>query len=358
MDTHPAVFDNLIARLGQIDLRSRWQTPASGTILVVAAVVVLMAAGGQSDSRAPLMPGWIVVEGSSGRDDTGVIQEAIDSVANTGGVVLLPAGIYRHKGLQGRANVHLRGVHISSVRLDYTPQTGDGITFDGDPDFFAVSDLTLTSSGHSDGWAVRADRGTHRSLRFERVNISGFHNGVLITNALNVTVGQCRIGHTFPNDPRGIGIQFGNGRDMGGNGVTVEDCYFNSLDTAVVTWAQACLISRPIIELCHTGVETHGITSVVMPWCDGTTDVAHVSVQPNTVGGGRSGTGALILGYGSSGWNIQYGTDAERQRTLILPERMDFGPGDNLRDPRGIKLGSVVIDRDGIIHANGFKTIP
>ena len=95
-----------------------------------------------------------------------------------------------------------------------------------------------------------------------------------------------------------------------------------------------------------------------MPWCDGTTDVAHVSVQLNTVGGGRSGTGALILGYGSSGWNIQYGTDAERQRTLILPERLDFGPGDNLRDPRGIKLGSVVIDRDGIIHANGFKTIP
>ena len=61
-----------------------------------------------------------------------------------------------------------------------------------------------------------------------------------------------------------IGLQFGNGRDMGGNGATVEDCYLSSLEKGVVTHAQACLISRPIIELCRTGIETHGITSVVI----------------------------------------------------------------------------------------------
>ena len=95
-----------------------------------------------------------------------------------------------------------------------------------------------------------------------------------------------------------------------------------------------------------------------MPWYDGTTDVAHVSVQPNTVGGGVSGTGALLRGYGSSGWNIQYGTDAERNRTLVLPERLDFRSGDDVNDLRGIKLGEVVIDREGVVHATDFKRLP
>ena len=91
-----------------------------------------------------------------------------------------------------------------------------------------------------------------------------------------------------------------------------------------------------------------------MPWYDETTDVAHVSIQPNTVGGGHSGTGALLLGYGTSGWNVQYGTAAERQRTVVLPDRLDYGPG-NAQELRGIKLGGVIIDKDGIVYAKDFK---
>ncbi len=132
---------------------------------------------------------------------------------------------------------------------------------------------------------------------------------------------------------------------MGGNGVTIEDCYFSSLDKGVVTYAQACLISRPIIELCHTGIETYGTTSIVAPWYDGTTDVAHVSVQPNTVGGGSSGTGALLLGYGSSGWNVKYGSKSERNRSLIVPERLDFSPGEDAARPRGEELSPKRLER-------------
>jgi hypothetical protein len=95
-----------------------------------------------------------------------------------------------------------------------------------------------------------------------------------------------------------------------------------------------------------------------MPWGDSTTDQAHVSVQPNTVGGGSSGTGTLMLGYGSSGWNMKYGSRAEKNRTLILPERLDFSPGDDAMNPRGIKLGTVVIDRDGVVYARDFKKLP
>ena len=351
MKTQPTDVHHLNTR------RRQWYKYGAVCILIFTPALLLTAAQHQSDANNPIMPGWIVVEKSTTGDDTRTIQAAIDSVAATGGVVMLPAGTYQHTGLTGRANVHLRGVHVKGVKLDYTPNKGDGITLEADPDHFIISDLTLSSSGRSDGWAVRADEGGHRSLRVENVTIGGFLNGILITNALNVTIRQCRIGHTYPNDPKGIGLQFGNGRDLGGNGVTVEDCYLSSLDKAIVTHAGACLISRPIIELCHTGIETHGTTTLVMPWIDGTTDVAHLNIQPNTIGGGTSGTGALLLGYGSSGWNIQYGTDTERKRTIILPERLDVSGNDG-KEPRGIKLGSVVIDREGVIHAKEFKKFP
>jgi len=355
MKTHPTDLERRFARLEALDRRSRWSRNAGAVMLISAAALLLIAAGDRPEAKTPAMRGWVIVEKSPTGDDTVVIQKAIASLGTSGGVVFFPAGTYRHKGLKGRANVHLRGVHVSSVRLDYTSQTGDGITFDADPDYFAISDLTLTSSGRSNGWAVRADNGTHRSIRLERVNIHGFQNGILITNALDATVRQCHVGHTYPNAPKGIGIQFGNGQDAGGNGVTIEDCYLSSLEKGVVTYAQACLISRPIIELCRVGIETHGTTSVVMPWYDKTTDVAHISVQPNTIGGGRSGTGALLLGYGSGGWNVQYGSDTERQRTLILPERLDFGPGDDPKGPRGVKLGTVVIDKNGVVHAKDVR---
>ena len=326
-------------------------------LLGFSAIISLAAA-----RRAPTEPagssGWVVVEKSATGDDTATIQAAIDSVARTGGVVFFPAGVYRHTGLTGRAKVHLKGVHVASVKLDYTPRTGDGITLAADPDHFMVSDLTLSSSGRSSGWGIRADAGTQRSVRIERARVGGFQNGVFVSNALCVSVRQCRIGHTYPNDPKGIGLKFGNGRDQGGNGVTIEDCYFSSLDKGVVTYAQACLVSRPIIELCHTGIETHGTTSIIAPWYDSTTDVAHVSVQPNTVGGGSSGTGALLLGYGSSGWNVKYSSQSERNRSLIIPERLDFSPGEDATRPRGVTFGQVVIDRDGVIHARDFKKLP
>jgi len=336
-----------------------WSRHGGFLLLIAMATIMLVAARRPTESAGvPEITGRIVVTHNPSGDDTANIQSAIDTVGKTGGVVFFPAGVYRHTGLTGRANVHLKGLHVGSVKLDYTPSTGDGITLVPDPDNFMVSDLVLASSGRSTGWGIWAEGGTQRSLRIERVSVNGFTNGIRIPNALCVSIRECRIGHTYPNDPRGIGLQIGDGRQLGGNGVTVEDCYFSSLDKGIVTYAQACLISRPIIELCHTGIETHGITSILAPWYDSSTDVAHVSVQPNTIGGGRSGTGVLLLGYGSSGWKIKFGGKAERNRSLILPERLDFGPGDDSSSPRGVTFGQVVIDRDGVIHARDFRKLP
>ena len=335
----------------------RWSRQGGLLLLIACAILTLMAAR-RPPAESTGIAGWVVVQKSPNDDDTATIQAAIDAVAQTGGVVFFPAGTYRHTGLTGRANVHLQGVHAASVQLDYTPKNGDGITLVTDPDNFMVSNLSLISSGRTDGWGIRGELGTQRSLSIERVRITGFENGILLANALGISIRECRIGHTYPQNPRGIGLKFGDGRNLGGNGVTVADCYFSSLDKGVITYAQACLISRPIIELCHTGIETHGTTSILAPWYDSTTDVAHVSVQPNTIGGGSSGTGALLLGYGSSGWKLQYASETERNRSLTLPERLDFSPGEDTRRPRGVSFGQVVIDRDGVIHAKEFRTLP
>ncbi|MFP6764078.1 MAG: glycosyl hydrolase family 28-related protein, partial [Planctomycetaceae bacterium] len=207
------------------------------SVLLMSAALMLVAAWQPPAGDVPGLTGWVVVEPGADGDDTRNIQSAIDLAASTGGTVFFSAGHYRHTGLIGRANVHLKGAHVSSVRLDYTPQSGNGITLVADPDNFMVSDLTLTSSGRSSGWAIQAQKGTQRSLRIEKTNLVGFENGIQVTNALCVSISQCRIGHTWPADPRGIGLQFGNGRNQGGNGVTVEDCYLSSLDTGIVTHA-------------------------------------------------------------------------------------------------------------------------
>ncbi len=341
--------DRLAARLAELERQNGRRKRNGAVILVLLGAGLLIAAQGERRTRAPLMPGWVVVEKSITGDDTPVIQAAIDSLPQDGGVVFFPAGIYKHTGLRGIANLHLKGVHTPSVILDYTPEHGDGITFHEDPDHFAISDLTLTSSGRTKGWALRVDKGAHRALRLHRVNITGFLNGAYIANALNCTLDQCYIGGTYPKAPQGIDIQLGDGKEFGGNGVTIADVYFSCLAKGVVTYASSCLVERPILELCKVGVEAHGTTTVIHPWVDATTE-SHFSIQPNTLGGVPSGTGALLLGYGSAGGKLQYGGAAEQQRTVIIPERLDFGPGSDPNDPRGIKLGSVVIDNQGVIH--------
>ena len=55
---------------------------------------------------------------------------------------------------------------------------------------------------------------------------------------------------------------------------------------------------------------------------------------------------------------MKYGSPAERNRTLIVPERLDFPPGDDVDNPRGVQLGNVFIDRDGVAHAKDFRKLP
>lgn len=330
-----------------------------GLVMVILAAAGLLIGGcGQPKAGTPVMPGWVVVQRSATGDDTTVIQAAIDSLAGTGGVVFFPPGTYRHTGLTGRAGVHLQGVHTQAVTLDYTPADGDGIVLSANPNFFRMSDLTLESSAKSSGWGIRAPvvaaASPARQVSLYRVNVAGFLKGIFIPNAINCRIDQCHINSHGRDVPGGIGIQIGDER-LGGNGFTVQDCYIINVQKGVVTYAQATTILRPILELCAVGVETHGTTTVLHPWVT-TTNHLDFDIQPNKAA--KASTGVLLVGYGSGGSRVNYASDTERRRTIIIPERLDFGPGKNPNDPRGIKLGSAIIYNDGSLQLENLRHAP
>ena len=344
-------------RLAGVPQGSFWLKPAGSAIVILAAAGLLIGGRGQPKAATPVMPGWIVVEKSATGDDTTVIQTAIDSLSSTGGVVFFPAGTYRHTGLTAPAGVHLQGVHTRSVTLDYTPPGGDGILLSENPDGFRLSDMTLKSSGKSNGWAIRAPvaaASAARSVSLQRIAVAGFLKGIFIPNAINCRIDECYVSSHGRDVSGGIGIQIGDER-LGGNGFTVQDCYINNVQKGVVTYAQATTILRPILELCAVGVETHGTTTVLHPWVSSTNHL-DFDIQPNKAA--KASTGVLLVGYGSSGWKVNYAGDAERRRTIIVPERLDFGPGKNPNDPRGIKLGSVIIYNNGSIQLENLRQAP
>ncbi len=55
---------------------------------------------------------------------------------------------------------------------------------------------------------------------------------------------------------------------------------------------------------------------------------------------------------------MKYGSKTERNRSLPVPESLDFSTGEDAARPRGVTLGQVVIDRNGVIHARDFKKLP
>ena len=55
---------------------------------------------------------------------------------------------------------------------------------------------------------------------------------------------------------------------------------------------------------------------------------------------------------------MKFGSEVERNRSLILPERLDFSPGEETSRPRGVTFGRVVIDREDVVHARDFKKLP
>jgi hypothetical protein len=166
------------------------------------------------------------------------------------------------------------------------------------------------------------------------VEVNNHLKGFTFTDGLNIQIARCRLNGTGKTASGGIGIQIGSAV-LGGNGIDISSSYVNTYQTGIIVHAQACLLSRVVAENCTTGVQTNnGSTEFHIPW---------VSVS-NTVDLDVVGNGILALGYGSDNWVINWGSASAKNRSIVLPSRMDFTSGSV---NRGVRFGRTMIYNEG-----------
>ena len=280
-----------------------------------------------------------------GNDDTSNIQAAIDSV--TYGIIFFPCGIWEHTGITGKAGITLQGENRECSELRYTPTTGDAIALGADPDWFSIRDMFLNANNLSSGWALESNTGINRSINISNVAVSGFLKGFQINGALNVYIENCRMnGRGGNNSPvaGGIGIQvIADASARSGNGVTIDSCHINTWELGIEALAGYTAVIRPVFEDNGTAMKNSGVASVYMPWTSSSAasdNGLDFDIQ----------SPMLILGYGSSTWNVSFLNSTVQDRTIIIPERNDRAIGSGAAGgPEGIKLGKILIEDDGHI---------
>ena len=80
METHPTDSNQVVRRFEQLKRTIRRRKHTGVMVLISVTAALLIAAQRQPDAKAPIMPGWVVVQKGSTGDDTEAIQAAIDSV--------------------------------------------------------------------------------------------------------------------------------------------------------------------------------------------------------------------------------------------------------------------------------------
>lgn len=271
---------------------------------------------------------WGAATSATAATNTTAIQSAIDAVDGVNATVTIGSGTYNHNGITIKPGVVLSGVNMYATTLNYSPATGDGITFATDPDRSKLRDVTLTHSGATTGWAINASSGTLRETSLENFLISGSLKGINWINGLNNWIRNGRITGTGKTVANGIGIQLGNATNNG-NGVTVDSVYVNTFQKGIVQYGSATTIIRPIIEDCTTGLEVRARVTFISPWVG--TNTTDIDVQAG---------GVLALGYGSQNFSVNYATSTESDRSMFFPDSLDSSTGP-------IKFGRFSIDRDG-----------
>lgn len=316
-----------------------------GSYTCVAGDRLLLVKDNSGIIQATLMPsrepGFVSVRDfgavGDGSNETSKIQAAIDAVsAAGGGTVLFPAGIYGYTTLSIPAKVILKGVNKRATNLDRLATTSDGLVLAKDPDRAGLRDMTLTNSGAGEGWAINASLGVLRDLDFENIIIGDFLKGVIVLDTLNCSFKQMRINGTGKTVAGGIGFQSGNAT-LPGNNSTFTDIYVNNTETGVITRGQTKLWIRPILESCTTGMQISAPTVVISPWVS-TSNTTDFSVLSGSV---------CLIGYGASNYKITYASVTERNRSVVIPESLDFASSVGVA-----RIGGVTIGRDeGLIDS-------
>lgn len=183
--------------------------------------------------------------GDNSTDDTNAIQGAINAVsASGGGVVHIPANIYRYSTLTLPSGVTLKGEGAKATVLRCTSTTGNGITFndlDGSNISHAqILSLKLDCVTSSSGIAITgpADPLYVADIVIDDYEIEGFLRGIYIPYGLQVYIGFGRgIGQGVAV-AGGVGVQLGDstlGTPRLVNTAIVQQPYISTYHTSFIS---------------------------------------------------------------------------------------------------------------------------
>lgn len=287
-------------------------------------------------------------------DDTAAIQAAINAAPSgsgqglEGAIVHFPPGKYKvGSTLTLRAGIKIQGSGRQTTQIEFSAGGSSNLfTVGADPDWFAVRDIGLNSTGNTTGWAISSPLGVNRSVIIENVEVSGFLKGFQINGAINIHIAQSRLNGRGKDTAGGIGIELKTDTSgRGSNGAIIDSTLLGHYALGADVQGTAISFISPILESNGTAVRNAGALAVIHPW------VTESAASKNDLDFDLL-TPATLIGYGSSSWKIQYANDTIRNRTIIIPQSNDRASNDpnNIGGPAGIKLGKILIEDTGRIN--------
>lgn len=165
--------------------------------------------------------------GDGSTDDTAAIQDAINAVPATGGVLYFPAGTYQlSSALQPKSELVVRGESTRAVVINQTSTSAHGFAAT-DPVRIVMSDFTLQGPGSGSGVGIRLVRSSNDNipaLHLSRVLVSSFgSDGFNISLPITSTIDRCT---ALSNGGHGFNV-YGVTSGQVGTSVAFSSCFAN-----------------------------------------------------------------------------------------------------------------------------------
>lgn len=221
---------------------------ASATLALARAAM-----GAQGALAVTIGDGAYVCDSTGVSDCTAVFQAALTA----SDVVLVPPGTYLLGTLNLKANNQLIG--IGRPTLKYKDATGDLFTVPTNGGFVRLSDFVATTlnPAHTAGWFFNGNDKYGSLQVFERLVVTGFLNGILLTQATDQLIRQVYL--NAYSGAAGVGVQLGSAGQNVSTAI-VDHVYIGGAYHTGIKFVNAsvCQILSPIVEYCTRGIDVSG----------------------------------------------------------------------------------------------------
>lgn len=218
-----------------------------------------LSVGGRSIASSFISVKNYGAKGDGVSDDTASIQAALNSGFYQ---IYFPSGIYNTTGLTVPTRVQLLGDGVAVSSINYTPATGNCITFDSSCEYNQIINLKISSSAYSTGWAIYQTGTRCADFRFDNFALENFYKGFYTNSALNGRIIQGRISGRGKGTAGGMGIQLASGSGL----CTISDVYCSAILTGMDIDGPGHEISRCIFENNTTGIIIRNYVTMVCPY--------------------------------------------------------------------------------------------